>query len=555
MFSSRFKGSKLCAPLAVGALALLAAAPASARNAYVANSGDGTVSVLNADSNVGAGTVTVGERPVGVAVTPNGQLAYVTNEGAGTVSVISTASNAVVATIPLAAGSKPRGVAISPDGSTAWVADFGDETVTAIATATNTVSGAPVRVGREPEGVAVSPDGGSVFVAQKGGDVAILSAATRAETGKVVDPLGPSQLAIGPRGGRGYVTNGASNSVTSFNPANGQAGAPIAVGREPSGIAINPAGTLAYAAGFGDGTLTQIATATNAAAAPVGGFGSPQGVAVKPSGTQGYVANSAGGTVTVFDASTDAPLATIPVGREPSGVAIVPDQPPAASFLVTPQRRIQKRKLTFHGGGSKDPDGSIATYAWEFGDGKHVKGAKATVVHNYKRPGTYTATLTVTDSEGCSTEFVFTGQTASCNGSAVARTSQAIVVLPNRGPLLKLAGGHRQRLRGKAIVWAQCPQEACRVRAGGVVVTTALRRGARVSGKRKLGTARASLAAGQWARLAVPVRRGARRAVLRALRSGGRANAQLRVVATDESRLRTTRARYVKLVRPRRRRS
>jgi hypothetical protein len=149
---------------------------------------------------------------------------------------------------------------------------------------------------------------------------------------------------------------------------------------------------------------------------------------------------------------------------------------------------------------------------------------------------------------------VFSGQTTSCDGSSVATTSQTIVVSPNSGPVLNLAGGHRQRLRGRVIVYAQCPQEACQVRAGGVTAMTTLRGGRLVSGSRRLGAARASLPAGQWARLGVPVPRGARRAVLRALRSGGAANAQLSVLATSESRLRTSRALYVKLVRRRRHR-
>ncbi len=231
----------------------------------------------------------------------------------------------------------------------------------------------------------------------------------------------PSRIAIGPRGGRAFVTNSGSSSVTVFDPASGALiGGPIPVGLQPSGIAIAPNGVFAYAAALGGNTLTPIATSTDVASAAIAGFNAPVGVAIAPDGSQGYVANSGGGSVSVFNTATNAVSGSIPAGGTPAGIAIVPDQPPTASFLVTPQKRIVKRKLTFHGGASKDPDGTIATYAWDFGDGKHVKGSKATVTHNYKQPGTYTVTLTVTDNEGCSTEFVFTGQTASCNGSAVA---------------------------------------------------------------------------------------------------------------------------------------
>ena len=52
------------------------------------------MSVINTDTNNVAATVTVGSKPTGVAVTPNGQYAYVTNSGGGTVSVISTVTTA-----------------------------------------------------------------------------------------------------------------------------------------------------------------------------------------------------------------------------------------------------------------------------------------------------------------------------------------------------------------------------------------------------------------------------------------------------------------------------
>lgn len=52
----------------------------------------------------------------------------------------------------------------------------------------------------------------------------------------------------------------------------------------------------------------------------------------------------------------------------------------------------------FDGSGSTDPDGTIAAYAWEFGDG--TTGSGATPTHNYANAGTYNVKLTVTDNEG-----------------------------------------------------------------------------------------------------------------------------------------------------------
>jgi hypothetical protein len=54
--------------------------------------------------------------------------------------------------------------------------------------------------------------------------------------------------------------------------------------------------------------------------------------------------------------------------------------------------------VTLDGSGSSDPDGSIVTYAWDFGDG--TTGSGVTVTHIYPSAGDFTVTLTVTDDDG-----------------------------------------------------------------------------------------------------------------------------------------------------------
>jgi len=50
---------------------------------------------------------------------------------------------------------------------------------------------------------------------------------------------------------------------------------------------------------------------------------------------------------------------------------------------------------------ASDPDGDDLLYVWDFGDG--VKAGGESAVHTYTRPGTYNATITVTDVPGART--------------------------------------------------------------------------------------------------------------------------------------------------------
>jgi YVTN family beta-propeller protein len=103
----------LVAVMLVMGLSAMASPAEAAPFAYVVNSGDGTVSVIDTATNTVVGTpIPVGDSPFLVAVAPDGKHAYVTNLTSNTVSVIDTASNTVAATVPV--GSNPIGVDIVP---------------------------------------------------------------------------------------------------------------------------------------------------------------------------------------------------------------------------------------------------------------------------------------------------------------------------------------------------------------------------------------------------------------------------------------------------------
>ncbi|MEW6216764.1 MAG: PKD domain-containing protein, partial [Candidatus Bipolaricaulota bacterium] len=75
-----------------------------------------------------------------------------------------------------------------------------------------------------------------------------------------------------------------------------------------------------------------------------------------------------------------------------------PNQPPVAQFAFSPASPTVSQMVTFDGSGSHDPDGSIQSYAWQFGDGATGIGSSAT--HTYSSVGSYTVQLRVTDNQG-----------------------------------------------------------------------------------------------------------------------------------------------------------
>lgn len=87
----------------------------------------------------------------------------------------------------------------------------------------------------------------------------------------------------------------------------------------------------------------------------------------------------------------------------------VEDRPPVP-MVQWPTGVSAGSPTSFDAVASSDPDGSIVSYAWSFGDG--TTGTGATPAHTYARPGRYTATLTLTDNAGVSSSASHTIEVA-----------------------------------------------------------------------------------------------------------------------------------------------
>jgi outer membrane autotransporter protein len=291
-------------------------------NAYISNRDSSNVSVIDTATNTVIGSpISVGSRPIGVAVTPDGRFSYVANELSNTISVIDVATNTVIGS-PITVGNSPFGIAATPDAKFAYITNFGSNTVSVINTSTNTVIVPSIVVGSAPVGVCVTPGGTFAYVTNATSNtVSVISTATNTVVGSPI-PVGtqPEGIAVSPDGKFVYVANVGSNTVSVINTAtNTVVGSPILVGTSPVGVAVSRDGKFVYVANELSNTVSVIDTATNTVVgSPIPVGGGPFGIAITPDGKFAYVGNAGSNTVSVINTATNTVVGSpIPVGTSP----------------------------------------------------------------------------------------------------------------------------------------------------------------------------------------------------------------------------------------------
>lgn len=152
----------------------------------------------------------------------------------------------------------------------------------------------------------------------------------------------------------------------SANPTAGSN--PLTVQFSSAGSYDPDGGSISYAWDFGDGTYSSEAN-------PVKIY------------SNGGVFNA---TLTVTDVSN--------LSSSRSTQISVVNQAPIASFSTSYSSPNIPVYITLDASASSDSDGTIASYAWDFGDGTYASGKTAT--HTYSKAGTYAIKLTVTDNGG-----------------------------------------------------------------------------------------------------------------------------------------------------------
>ena len=117
-------------------------------------------------------------------------------------------------------------------------------------------------------------------------------------------------------------------------------------------------------------------------------------------------------------------------------LAVVVNEPPIAE--AGENQLVTSSEVRFDAGGSRDPDGAIATYAWDFGDG--ASGNGATPVHVYQKPGEYLVRLTVTDDSGTVRSSASDTLQVTVNAAPIADAGPDLVGAPGQELVFAAAG-------------------------------------------------------------------------------------------------------------------
>lgn len=110
-----------------------------------------------------------------------------------------------------------------------------------------------------------------------------------------------------------------------------------------------------------------------------------------------------------------------------------------------PYSGVAGSSLAVSGTGSKDSDGTIASYRWSWGDGT-ADGSGATASHTYTQAGTYTISLTVTDNAGATgsattTATIQAPTTSSPSPGDIVLTAQDVSVVRGNWAKVSSSGG------------------------------------------------------------------------------------------------------------------
>ena len=317
---------------------------------FVVNGGDGSISVIDAETNALAGTIQLehADYPHHVYLSDDGKRLLVAVPGVdlsaghggddgghgghgdghggaepGEHSILLLDSSDGATEVARALAEMNHNAIFSPDGMEVWTSQMSSPGSVLVLDAATLETRATIPVGDAPAEVTFSPDGSHAFVANTGSDsvsVIDVGSKTVVETIQVGDtPVGAWPGSDGVM----YVDNEAGKSLTAIDATTRDVVRTHELGFTPAMAAVTPAGEL-WVTATDTGKVVIYSAADGTVQGEIATGAGAHAMAFSGDGQTAYVTNQLANTVSVIDVVGRSVIATIEVGAKPNGIVFRP---------------------------------------------------------------------------------------------------------------------------------------------------------------------------------------------------------------------------------------
>jgi YVTN family beta-propeller protein len=246
---------------------------------YVSSTDSGTVKVISTDTDTVTASITVGAKPAGLTMTPDGKYVVAAVNGANSAEVIDTSTDAVVnkVVVPFAHSS-----CVSADSHFAYVGSQAPNAPAIIVVDITSTTAAPISY-----------------------------------------PVDKSPRALGcAAANKVFFTAAGVDALEVMDSSTGKVGTPITTGGSPHDTRPTNDGKFELIVSQTAGDLEMIDQASSTVAAKVPTGKMPHWIALTSGGGGAYVTNEGDNNVVLVDLDTRSVVTTIPVGNAPRKIAI-----------------------------------------------------------------------------------------------------------------------------------------------------------------------------------------------------------------------------------------
>lgn len=338
--------------------------------------------------------IACGKTPHGMGAA--GGFIYNANTGDGTITVVNGADDSVAGTLTLPNGGVPGTVAAFPDGKNVLAFDTKNNTVMVIDPAQNHKILQNFQLAQTPSNMAIDDDNMNVLVTTTGNQAYVLTfdAADRARAPTVksfaVGNSNAEDRAAGYSGDFGAVPSNGDNNVQLINMATGEVKT-VSDGNQPTPVAIGKSddkGVVAIVGNFASQTIT-FYQLPNGDKKTISGVGlSPEDIALDSDLHRAYLTMSGSNVVTVVDYLEESLVGQVQVGSVPVHIEEAPVLPGAtADAAASPAKYTLKHNgaadapLSHELWVGNDKGGSVTVFD---GDSLRVKATVTTGKGHHK---------------------------------------------------------------------------------------------------------------------------------------------------------------------------